>query len=58
MKQDWQREREVTSNDIIAGNGRIQKDFMLIVWLNLFKKNHVYDFFFFLWMQYTVYTRI
>ena len=27
-----------TSNDIIAGNGRILKDYMFIVWLYLFKK--------------------
>ena len=29
---------DITSNDIIAGNGRVLRTFMFIAWLNLFKK--------------------
>ena len=34
---DWNKV-EITSNDIIAGNGRALKVYMFTVWLYLFKK--------------------
>ena len=45
--------RQFTSNDVIAGNGRILKFYMFIVQLYLFKEiYHVNVFFFFLLMHY------
>ena len=48
--------REETSNDIIAGNGRDLKLYLFIVWLYLLKKYifNVNDFFFFLLMHHNV----
>ena len=36
----------LTSNEIIVGNGRVLKAFMVIVWLYLFKKHKMFIFFF------------
>ena len=40
---------KITSNDIIAGNGRVLKFYLFIVWLYLFKKIYNVNDFFSFW---------